>query len=350
MDAITKSILAGRPCMAEQPIERASLDDALRFLLTMGSRVRIRSILKSRRSLVLAAILVSVAAAAAAVWDCFGPNSRTIDRIAALLFVINFSWISGLFWNSTAGFLKLWFGWKTEGIVWPTGDDQTRQLASRTAILMPIHNEEPARVYTGLQAVYESVAETDYLQSFDFFILSDSTDPKIWIAERSGWRRLRTALGGQPRIFYRKRSRNTGKKAGNIADFCRKWGHCYDFMIILDADSLMTGDALVTLVRLMESNKEAGIIQAPSFAVNRSTLFARIQQFAGRLYGPLTFDGLAFWQRSDGNYWGHNAIIRVSAFMGLRLQEMGFSTILGRLHNQGSEWTNDASGPRPSGS
>ncbi len=305
-----------RSVMVEQAIEMPSLADIIRSL----SRPRpggIPALLRSRKALVLAAVLCSVTAAIAGMAGRVSDGSGVwMERAAALLFIINFTWISALFWNALAGFFKLWFGWKTEGIEWPDGEAEKGPLASRNAILMPVYNEEPARVYAGLQTMYESLAETGCLTAFDFFILSDSTKPATWVAEEAGWKKLCRTLGENPRIFYRRRRKNTGKKAGNISDFCCRWGHCYDSMIILDADSVMAGSTIVTMARLMELNKNVGIIQVPSFTVNHGTLFARIQQFAARLYGPLVSGGLSFWQTGDGNYWGHNAIVRVNAFMG----------------------------------
>jgi membrane glycosyltransferase len=175
---------------------------------------------------------------------------------------------------------------------------------------MPIYNEDVARVFSGVRAIRESAGP-----DFDFFILSDSTNPANWVAEELAWQQLQRELGEDARLYYRHRARNTGRKAGNIQDFCENWGQLYDYMVILDADSLMTGRTLAHLVGLMDANPRAGLIQAPAKLVGRNSLFARIQQFAGSVYGPLHMAGLAFLQGPDGNYWGHNAIIRVHAFM-----------------------------------
>src|SRR5262249_41781199 len=117
------------------------------------------------------------------------------------------------------------------------------------------------------------------------------------------------------RIFYRRRSIPTGGKAENIAEFCRRWGRLYRYMIVLDADSVMAGTTIVCLVDSMEAHPDVGIIQTVPVPVNRSSLFARIRQFASRLYGPLSAAGMAYWQLGDGVYWGHNAIVRVEPFM-----------------------------------
>jgi len=195
-----------------------------------------------------------------------------------------------------------------------SADDQGTILAP-TAVVMPICNEEVARVIEGLRAVYESVGRSGRLAECHFFLLSDSTDPNCWIGEEAAWLALTRRLGAQGRIFYRKRRIGINKKAGNIADFCRRWGKLYRYMVVLDADSVMTGDAIVRLVRLMERNRRVGIIQGVPLLVNGETILARLQQFASRLYSPVSVAGLNYWQLSEANYWGHNAIIRLAPFI-----------------------------------
>ncbi len=235
--------------------------------------------------------------------------------VLVTLFALCFGWIALWFWTSVAGFLHLLFRRRNPGLQWPDAQEATARLTSRTAVVMPIHNEDPIQVFAHVQAIYEAVASTGQLEHFDFYVLSDSTRAEAWIAEELTWAELCRRVDGQGRIFYRRRHQNTGKKAGNLHEFCERWGRRYDFMVVLDADSLMRGDTLVTLARLMELNPAAGILQAPPVSVGRSTLFARIQQFAGRLYGPLVSAGMAWWQLGESNYWGHNAIIRVKAFI-----------------------------------
>ncbi len=231
-----------------------------------------------------------------------------------LLFVVGFCWLALSFWSAIGGFLSLARHWQWRGLEMPAPGAAATPLEGRTAILMPIHNEEPAQVFAGLQAIYEGLQSAGAMDAFEVFIVSDSTDPDAWIAEEAAWRLLCRQVGGEGRIFYRKRRRNTAHKSGNIADFCRRWGSRYDHMIVLDADSLMTADALTTLVRLMNANPRAGLIQTPPTIVKAETLFGRLQQFASRLYGPVFTAGTALWHQGDGNFWGHNAIIRTAAF------------------------------------
>jgi membrane glycosyltransferase len=195
----------------------------------------------------------------------------------------------------------------------PTDLDQP--VSARTAVVMPICNEEVGRVIEGVRAIYESVERTGKMGDCDFFILSDSTDSNCWIAEEAAWLALTRELGAHGRIFYRKRRQGINKKSGNLADFCRRWGKLYRYMVVLDADSIMTGDAILRLVQLMERNHRVGIIQGVPLLTNGETVLARIQQFASRLYGPVSAAGLNYWQLGEANYWGHNAIIRLAPFI-----------------------------------
>ncbi|OIQ91035.1 glucans biosynthesis glucosyltransferase H [mine drainage metagenome] len=194
-------------------------------------------------------------------------------------------------------------------------DEEARPVKARTAVVMPICNEDVDRVVEGMRITYESLARTGRLDNADFFLLSDSTDPNRWVEEEAAWLALVQRLGAQKRIFYRKRRIAINRKSGNIADFCRRWGGNYDTMVVMDADSIMTGEAIVRLVQLMEHNPGVGIIQGVPRLANSETVLARMQQFAGRLYGSVFAAGLNYWQLGEANYWGHNAIIRLEPFI-----------------------------------
>jgi membrane glycosyltransferase len=184
-----------------------------------------------------------------------------------------------------------------------------------TAIIFPIYNEDSVRVYEGLRATYESLAKTGELEHFDFFILSDSTDPDKWVEEERRWFDLIRELDALGKIYYRRRLDNEGRKSGNVRDFLNAWGRRYRYFVCCDADSVMRGQTLVDLVKLMEANPTTGLIQTVPAIVNAESLFGRIQQFANRLYAPIFISGLNYWALDIGNYWGHNAIIRTEPFM-----------------------------------
>lgn len=223
------------------------------------------------------------------------------------LFVANFSWIAVAFTSACVGFLRLLFAP-------PKPPAVPAQLNERTAIIMPIYNEAPERVFGAFQAMFEEVEASGHGGSFDWFLLSDTTNPEIFIAEEHAFVAIRRALGSRARIFYRHRPKNLARKSGNIADFVTRWGGHYPHFVVLDADSLMSGEAIVGLAAAMEADPGAGIIQTLPLIINRNTLFARVQQFAARIYGPVIAAGLTSWMGRDGNYWGHNAIIRTQAF------------------------------------
>ena len=237
-----------------------------------------------------------------------------VEVVILLLFVILFAPIAVGFCTAIAGFYVINRGGDSRRITATLPEDEEPSLAS-TAVIMPVFNEDVSRVFEGLRVVIRSVQETKRAEHFDFFILSDSNDPNQWIQEELAWFELCKQVGGFGKIFYRKRLNQINKKAGNVADFLRRWGRSYRYMVVLDADSIMTGKALVRLVGLMEKNPTAGIIQTAPRIANGETLYARMQSFANRLYSPLFLAGLNYWQQHDGNYWGHNAIIRVQPFM-----------------------------------
>ncbi|MDN0114504.1 glucans biosynthesis glucosyltransferase MdoH [Yersinia intermedia] len=232
-----------------------------------------------------------------------------------ILFAVLFCWVSAGFWTALMGFLQLLIGKDKYSISSTIKGDEALNPAHRTALIMPICNEDVERVFAGLRATYESVAATGQLEHFDIYVLSDSYDPDICVAEQKAWLELCRDVDGHGRIFYRRRRRRVKRKSGNIDDFCRRWGSQYSYMVILDADSVMSGECLTGLVRLMEANPNAGIIQSAPKASGMDTLYARIQQFATRVYGPLFTAGLHYWQLGESHYWGHNAIIRVKPFI-----------------------------------
>lgn len=230
------------------------------------------------------------------------------------LFVVLFAHISAGFCTALVGFYVLNRGGDSCRITVTIPEGEEPPLAS-TAIVMPVFNEDVSRVFEGLRVIYRSLQETKKLEPFDFFILSDSNRPNQWIQEEVAWVELCKQVGGFGRIFYRKRRHQINKKAGNVADFLRRWGKNYRYLVVLDADSIMTGRALVQLVALMEKNAQIGIIQTAPRIVFGETLYTRLQSFASRLYSPLFLTGLNYWQQHDGNYWGHNAIIRIQPFI-----------------------------------
>jgi len=269
----------------------------------------------ARRRVLLALTLLSALGAAALLWHARPAGDAPVLRIAQIaLYALLFGWVSAGFITAMMGFVVQLRGDK-HGLRAADVRHQAISASARTAIIMPICNEQVSAVFANLSATLESLAATGASRLFDLFILSDSSDPAVRAEELAAWAQLRATLGDGGRVHYRWRQRRTRRKAGNVADFCRRWGRDYRYMVVLDADSVMSGDALVTLVRLMEANPTAGIVQTAPAACGLSTLHARSQQFAGRVTGRLFTAGMQYWQLGESHYWGHNAIIRVEPFM-----------------------------------
>jgi membrane glycosyltransferase len=266
-----------------------------------------------RRGFVLTGTAILTAAGCYQMYRVLQVGGITVlESIILALFVLLFAWIAFSFMSALAGFVVLLTGKKDELGIDPTAP--LPAIRSRTAMLLPTYNEDPHRVLARLRAIYESIEATGRGAQFDWFVLSDTTDPAIWITEEKCFLKLRQDIGGAATLFYRHRPENTARKSGNIEEWVRRFGADYECMLILDADSLMTGDCIVRLAAAMEAHPKAALIQTLPVIVNARSLFARWQQFAGRLYGPMLAAGIAWWHGSEGNYWGHNAIIRIRAF------------------------------------
>lgn len=232
------------------------------------------------------------------------------------LFALLYAWIAVGFWVAVFGFVFRLRGGDRYSLLQRHRDRDIESVPlARTAIVMPVYHEPVHWTFSGLKAVYRDLERKGQLDHFEFFILSDSRDPDTWLEEQAAWSRLVGELGAEGRLFYRRRPVNLNYKSGNVADFLRRWGQRYEYMVVLDADSLLSGSTLVRMVRLMELEPRVGILQTNPNIINGQSLFARIQQFANRFYSPLFSTGLAAIQMGDAAFWGHNAILRIRPFM-----------------------------------
>ena len=326
--AFTSMPPLGRRAMVPEKIERRvwrRVLNRLRGQRTGASRKALREqrralpwtgVAHRRRFLLSALVLIPTTIASGFMVNVLPHQGETWLEFAIVLFFgALFGWISIGFWTALLGFFTLLRRHARFAITnIPADAPEEFRPEGRTAIVMPICDEPVDRVFAGLKAIRQSLQRTGRLEHFDFFILSDTGDPGTWVKEEEAWADWCRAVDGFGTIFYRRRRVRLKRKSGNVADFCRRWGQRYRYMIMLDADSIMAGETLVRLVRMMERNPSVGMIQTAPTAVNRRSLFARIQQFASRVYGPMFAAGLHFWQLGDGQYWGHNTILRVAPF------------------------------------
>ncbi|WP_232207923.1 glucans biosynthesis glucosyltransferase MdoH [Pseudoxanthomonas sp. GW2] len=307
-----------RPLAAEAWLPPATPLPMPRQSLREGELARVRPATSParvgwRRAAVVGSTAVLTAAASLGMTQVLRIGGLSLlDLILLGLFVALFAWIALSAVTAFAGFCVLLS--RRRNPLGLSADGPLPRLRTRTALLMPTYHEDPARVLAGLQAVYESVAATGQLDAFDFFVLSDSRRPEVVAAEVEQFRALRERLGAEGRLFYRCRSDNRGRKAGNIGDWVQRFGGAYPQFLILDADSVMSGQTLVRLAGAMEAHPGVGLLQTLPRVVNGNTLFARMQQFGGRVYGPGICHGVAWWHGAESNYWGHNAMVRTEAF------------------------------------
>jgi membrane glycosyltransferase len=256
----------------------------------------------------IAAFAVSIAAAVTGfvLFLQFGlaDGLDTVDVLRSLLILMSAFWLA---WGAAQGLLGL----TARPVLWP---DAPSPIRGRTVILVPVYNEDPATTFARIAAMDASLRAEDTGAVFDFAILSDTTNDAIAARERLWFLRLLTETQGEGRIFYRRRDRNTGRKAGNIEDFIQTSGGAYDYAMILDADSLMEGATIARMVRRMEADPALGLLQSLPRVVGARSRFGRTMQFSASFYSPVFARGLAMMQGRTGPFWGHNALIRVRAF------------------------------------
>ncbi|AKH69046.1 membrane glycosyltransferase [Spongiibacter sp. IMCC21906] len=266
--------------------------------------------------------LLSSGTTVVGVWMMFdilrANGSSALEMSLLLLFSITFAWIVTSFWSGLAGFFLTLFNLDPLSLrrLKPRSSELPDGVG-RTAVVMPVYNEDTQRVMAGFEANLRSLAAEGALEHYDFWLLSDSREPDIIKAENRAWRHLLTRLDSTlaRHVFYRRREKNEGRKVGNLKEFCQRWGSRYEAMIVLDADSVMSGKCMLQLTRALADQPQAGLIQTVPIPVRQETYFGRFLQFASVLYSPMLAAGQAFWQTEGANYWGHNAIVRVQAFM-----------------------------------
>jgi membrane glycosyltransferase len=286
--------------MPEQPISRVAL----------RARGHGDAQMLWRRIALLVGTLTLTAAAWYAPFELFaGDGLSLLEWAGLLLFGPLFIGIACWFCSALAGFVLL--SRRRHDMLDLKSILRPGRLP-RTALLATVRNEDVGAVYERLARMDRALSAQDANASFDFFVLSDTKDAAC--AAREWEAAQRASVSGRSKFYYRRRSDNRGRKAGNISDWVRSFGGGYEYMIVLDADSLMSAELLVGLVGAMESRPDLGVLQTTPMGVGGETLFARNLQFGIRLYGRVATAGVAWWSGNESLYWGHNAILRTRAF------------------------------------
>jgi len=240
-----------------------------------------------------------------------------MDIAALVLFAITLPWMAAGFANAVIGFVIMRFAEDPVAAVLPAarsiGDDQP--IVSSTAILLCVRNELPRRIIRNLDTMLEGILASGYGERFHLYLLSDTSEADLVAGEEALFSELIARWRDRVAIDYRRRTENTGFKAGNVREFCERWGSRHEFAVTLDADSFMSADAILRLVRIMQIDPRLGILQGLVVGLPSTSLFARIFQFGMRLGMRSYTIGSAWWQSDCGPYWGHNAILRLEPFM-----------------------------------
>lgn len=276
-----------------------------------------RGTIAARRRLVLGLNAATVLLLFAGMASIFAPMGITLTEIVLLTcFALTLPWLSIGFWNSVMGLLlDRRRGADSAAHVTPAlaraRDDAP--ITARIAILMPLRNEDPDVSVDRLERLEAEIAQSLWAGRFSYHVLSDSDDPDIALKEEARialWRKARP----NARIHYRRRTENSGYKAGNIAEFLHRPEGESDFFLPLDADSAMEAATVFRLIRVMQASPEIGMVQSLVTGLPSRSFFTRAFQF-GMRHGMRSFTlGSAWWQGDCGPNWGHNVLIRTQPF------------------------------------
>ncbi|GAB4072042.1 glucans biosynthesis glucosyltransferase MdoH [Ancylobacter sonchi] len=239
-----------------------------------------------------------------------------LDGLLLLAFCLSTPWAILGFWNAVIGLWLLHGPGDARRSVYPYAGKapDTAPIVTRVAVVMVLRNEDPERAFARLRAMYADLEPTGMGDHFRWFVLSDTTEADIALAEEVVFQAWRGELGLSARIHYRRRNDNVGFKAGNIRDFLDRWGDDHDLMLVLDADSFLGAASLLRMVRIMQANPMLGILQSLVVGMPAASPFARIFQF-GMRHGMRSYTmGASWWAGDCGPYWGHNAVIRIAPF------------------------------------
>lgn len=282
-----------------------------------------------RRALVVLIVLTTAAGLAVLLWPLLSPGGWTLAKLLMLVCCLGAApWVGLCVANGLIGFVILVAGGAGSGgkaLGRTAGVGEGMGLAQgegelcpapplSTAIAVTVRNEDMAAVLPPLRRLLDELDAAGAGAAFALFVLSDTTEPAAAQAEEHAVEAFRAADPVPARIRYRRRTDNTGFKAGNIMDFLDHHAEGFPLMLVLDADSQMSARAVLRLVHAMQADPSLGIVQHLTVGLPASSAFPRLFQFGMRAGLRTWATAIAWWQGDESCYWGHNAVLRVAAF------------------------------------
>jgi membrane glycosyltransferase len=198
------------------------------------------------------------------------------------------------------------------GLFWRPRPQASALHGLSVAILLPMYGEPAGPTIANTLALLAALTGKGR-HRFSLHILSDTRDPKLAQAELAAVKAARLDYPGLA-LHYRRREANADYKSGNIRDWVTTRGQHHDAMLILDADSVMGADSVVLMADRMATEPGLGLIQTVPRVLPGHSLWQRLQSFASEVYGTNLGRGFALWTGTEGNFLGHNALVRTRAF------------------------------------
>ena len=261
------------------------------------------------------------------------PRTRAASRVFVFLaplcaaLVLTGLWIGGftrdgrLTWVEAAlaglsGFAFFWMALSVAnallGLFWKPPPRIHPLHGMKVAILLPMYGE-PAHETIGATMRLLAGLSGQGRHGFSLHVLSDTRSASAAQREEAAVSAARRRHPGLA-LTYRRRARNSDYKSGNIRDWVTSEGHAHDAMLILDADSVMGPESVLRMADAMALDPGVGLIQTTPRLLAGTTVWQGLQSFASEVYGRNMGRGFALWTGNEGNFLGHNALVRVRAF------------------------------------
>ena len=267
-----------------------------------------------RRWLFLGLVALVSAALLRLAWSVLAPGGWSVWEILIFAcFALNAPWLGLSAATGLAGLAIRLFAADPTAAVVPGMRGKSGPVSSRTVVATCVRDEDMAAVVPPLEELLRDLAAAGHANRFAAAILSDTPAGPAAEAEEAAAAAF-AARHPPGAVLYRRRTENTGYKAGNVMDFLDRHADGFDLLLLLDADSRMTAEAVLRLVRIMEAEPGCALVQPTVAGDHGESPFQSIFGFGHRHGARIWATGQAWWQDRQGPFWGHNALIRIAPF------------------------------------